>query len=99
MKKYLFLFLLLSGYAVKVQLNVVSSFNPPGITSLCALGNDNVSYRIWIYNCFGDSLLCYDTTGQKLFSVPAPGEQANDVDIEIAPVAFQLAGTNVPQGA
>ncbi|MBL7923403.1 MAG: T9SS type A sorting domain-containing protein [Bacteroidia bacterium] len=99
MKKWFAGFLLLCSLGSDAQLNLIGNFNPAGVTSLCALGYDHVQGRVWIYNCFGDSLLCYDTTGQKLFSVPAPGEAANDVDIEIAPTSFVMAGTSIPQGS
>jgi hypothetical protein len=98
MKKFYFLFLCLLANASYAQLTISSSFNPAGLSSLCALGYDTVLHKVWVYNCSGDSIHCFDTSGVKLGAVIAPGESANDVDVEIAPVAFTMAGTAIPQG-
>jgi hypothetical protein len=42
--------------------------------------------------------LSYDLTGAPLSTVPRPGESANDVDIDVAPTAFVMAGVEVPAG-
>ncbi len=98
MKKIYFLFLFLLANTSYAQLTLSNSFNPAGLSSLCALGYDTVLHKVWVYNCSGDSIHCFDTTGVKLGAVIAPGESANDVDVEIAPVAFNMAGTAIPQG-
>ncbi|MBK7966918.1 MAG: hypothetical protein IPK10_17745 [Bacteroidetes bacterium] len=98
MKKIYFLFLFLLANISYAQLTISSSFNPAGLSSLCALGYDTVLQKVWVYDCSGDSIHCFDTSGVKLGAVIAPGEPANDVDVEIAPVAFTMAGTTIPQG-
>lgn len=98
MKKIYFLFLFLLANTSYAQLTLSNSFNPAGLSSLCALGYDTVLQKVWVYNCNGDSIHCFDTSGVKLGAVLAPGEPANDVDVEIAPVAFTMAGTAIPQG-
>lgn len=98
MKKLYFLLLCLLTNTTHAQLILSNSFNPPGISSLCALGYDTVLHKVWVYDCNGDSIHCFDTSGVKLGAILAPGEPANDVDVEIAPVAFNMAGTPIPQG-
>ncbi len=92
------LFLILLSHQVIAQLFPCNSWPAPGPNDICALGYDKVQHRVWIYHCNADSLICLDTTGQKLVALKAPGEIADDSDIDIAPVSFQLAGTMIPQG-
>lgn len=54
--------------------------------------------ELWVYPCSGAELLSYDLTGAPLSTVPRPGESANDVDIDVAPTAFVMAGVEVPAG-
>lgn len=98
MKKLYFLLLCLIAQGSYAQLTLSGSFNPAGISSLCALGYDTVLQKVWVYNCNGDSIHCFDPTGVPLGAILAPGIPANDVDVEIAPVAFNMAGTAIPQG-
>ncbi len=98
MKKACILFLILCSHQVKAQLFPCNSWPAPGPNDICALGYDKVQQHIWIYHCNADSLICLDTNGQKLVALKAPGEIADDVDIDIAPVSFQFAGTTIPQG-
>jgi len=98
MKKLLILISIFFTSSTYAQLTLSGSFNPAGISSLCALGYDTVLQKVWVYDCSGDSIHCYDPSGVKLSAVIAPGEPANDVDVEIAPVAFNMAGTAIPQG-
>lgn len=98
MKKIFLIAFLLIGFTAKSQLSLVNSFNPVFANGLCALGHDAAQNKLWIYECNGDSIYCIDTTGAKLLGIKAPGEVANDVDIEIAPVSFQFSGTTIPQG-
>lgn len=54
--------------------------------------------QLWLYPCSGAELFSYDVTGAPLASVPRPGEAANDVDIDVAPVPLLVAGVEVPAG-
>lgn len=100
MKEKLFTIIVSALYAatVSAQITIISSFNPPGTTTLCGIGYDTDSAHVWIYGCSDATVLCYDTAGNLLNTIPVPGGTANDVDIEIAPVQLLMNGNIVPQG-
>ncbi len=80
------------------QITILNSFNPTNLSSLCGIGYDPINAKVWVYGCSSDSISCFSTSGVLQFSIPAAGESANDVDIEIAPVPLSINGNNYPQG-
>lgn len=80
------------------QIVVLDSFNPPETSSICSIGIDLKRDNIWIYECLGDSLYSYSTSGNLISAVLRPGERANDVDIMFAPEQLMLGDTSVPEG-
>jgi hypothetical protein len=78
---------------------------PLGITTEFAIGGaqcgvayNGESDQVWLYPCSGVELLSYDSSGQPVSAIPRPGEAANDVDVDVASVAFAVAGVEVPVG-
>ncbi len=100
MKKQLFAIITCFLFAVsaKAQMTVISSFNPAATTTLCGIGYDTDSAHVWVYGCSDNTILCYDTTGNLLNTIPVAGGTANDVDIEMAPVQLWMNGNIVPKG-
>jgi len=89
---------LLNISAAYSQITLISSFNPPDASTLCGIGYDTDSAQVWIYGCNENTVLCYDTAGNLLNTIPVPGSTANDVDIEMAPVQLVMNGNIVPKG-
>jgi len=86
------------GSTGSAQITLLSSFNPANIGTLCGIGYDPGTLQLWVYSCNNDSIHKYDTSGNLLGSVFAPGGSANDVDIEIAPVQLIMNGNTIPEG-
>ncbi len=99
MKKIYFLLLLLFTLNTTfAQITLINSFNPAGISSLCGLGYDPFNSQVWVYACNSDSIKCYSPAGVLLKTIAVAGENANDVDIEVSEVPFQMNGQSYPQG-
>ncbi|MDN4501913.1 Ig-like domain-containing protein [Alteromonadaceae bacterium BrNp21-10] len=81
--------------------DVLSVRNPltPGLGQLVALGVDEYRQLLYFYPSFGNEIVVFDRSGTQLSTFPMQGESANDVDIDVAPVAFQLGNINIPQGS
>lgn len=67
-----------------------------GTSSLTSLAFDSARGRVWLYGASG--LVSFTAAGQALDTIPSPGERADDVDLEVAPVALTLAGVAIPAG-
>lgn len=67
--------------------------------SPCGLGFDHIAARIWLIPCSSTTINSYLTDGTLDTMIPIAGETPNDVDIDIAPEAFSLTTTVVPEGA
>lgn len=80
------------------QITLLGSFNPSGASSLCGIGYDPDAAKVWIYGCSSSTIQSYSTAGVLINSFTEPGGTANDVDVEVAPVALSLNGTSVAQG-
>ncbi|HUM46318.1 MAG TPA: hypothetical protein PLD84_05290, partial [Chitinophagales bacterium] len=80
------------------QITLLGSFNPSGEGSLCGIGYDPDAAKVWIYGCSSSTIQSYSTAGVLINSFAEPGGTANDVDVEVAPVALSLNGTSVAQG-
>jgi hypothetical protein len=70
----------------------------PGLGSLCGLAYDHVSDVVWIYPCSGGALRGYSPGGVDSFTLDAPGEDADDVDIDVAPAALTLGTVPLAPG-
>lgn len=92
------IFIFLYSLTGNAQITVISSFNPGATTTLCGIGYDPDSAQVWVYGCSDNTVLCYDTVGNLLNTIPVPGGTANDVDIEIAPVQLLMNGNSIPKG-
>jgi len=89
-------FALMAPVAYGIPLTQSTSFDPGG--SQCGVGYDAAANIIWLYNCFGSEVVSYDTSGNRLSALPSPGGTANDVDVDIADTAFEIAGRLIPPG-
>jgi hypothetical protein len=69
-----------------------------GLGTLVGVGFSSSANRAWAYGAFGTVLQSFTRAGVTKTSVPRPGEAANDADVEVAHVAFTLAGTALPAG-
>jgi hypothetical protein len=79
------------------QLTLVSQFGS-GVSAVGG-GFDPTAGSVWVYASFGADIRRYSQAGAFQNAIVRPGGLANDADVEFAPVAFQLAGTNVPVGS
>lgn len=81
------------------QITLIDSFNPANPGSICALGFDTDSSRVWVYGCSDNLIYSFTTAGVFLTSFPNPGEAANDVDIDVVTTDMVLGTTAVPKGS
>lgn len=82
----------------RAALTTLGQFNPSQASGLCGIATHDETGDVWVVGCSGADVQRYSSTGTFLSSVPRPGEPANDVDVEIAPVPFTLGSTPVPAG-
>ena len=80
------------------DLRVLGQFNS-GLGLLVSSGFDSTSDHVWVYGGSDRDLRSYTGTGGLLSSIEAPGENANDVDIDFAPEALTIGSTAVPAGS
>jgi hypothetical protein len=78
-------------------LSLISSFDPSEAGALCSIGFG--SSTVWVYQCSASTVQSYSTAGVLQASFARPGESANDVDIDVAPVGFTLGGAAIPAGS
>jgi hypothetical protein len=76
---------------------VIDQFNP-ALGQLVSAAFDSTTGNVWIYGASAADVRSYTATGSFLSLVTRPGESANDVDIEFAPVALTLGNTPIPAG-
>ena len=84
--------------SASAQIVLLSSFDPASTGSLCGAGQDPDTANVWVYPCSGGEVFGFALAGDPIGSVPRPGESANDVDVEFAPVSFALGGTTLSTG-
>jgi hypothetical protein len=72
---------------------------PTGLGGLCAVAFDAADSEVLVYPCSGATIHRRSTAGADLGTIARPGEAADDVDLEVAPVAFTLGTTAVAAGA
>ncbi len=80
-------------------LEVLSSFNPSMSGGLCGGSYAPGTDMVWVYDCFAGTLEGYQADGTFVRALPVPGGTANDVDIDVATIGFELAGVPVPAGS
>jgi hypothetical protein len=85
-----------AGGEPPVDLETTGGFTATG--SPCGIGYDHTQDTVWVYPCSGASILSYSTDGTPLGSVDAPGEAANDVDLDFSAAAFSLSGVAIAEG-
>jgi hypothetical protein len=86
-------------FGSRADLAILGQFNPSNAADLCGIGFDPTSGQLWVYGCSESTVQRYSSAGSFLSSVARPGESANDVDVELAPTAFNFASTAVSQGS
>jgi len=79
-------------------LTTLSQFDPSQTAGLCGIATHEPTGDVWAHACSGANIERYSSSGTYLSAVPRPGESANDVDVEVAPVALTLGNTAVPAG-
>lgn len=67
-----------------------------GRGSLVGLGFDDPQRTVWVYD--GSMLYSFNREGAALDTIAAPGERADDVDIDIPSESLTLAGVALPAG-
>lgn len=97
MKALALLSLLAASGAASAQLSLLGQFNVPAPTSLDAVGYNPGSNLIYVHDEFG-TIRRFDPSGTLVGSFAAP-TSTNDLDLDFAPVAFNLGGTTVPAGS
>lgn len=80
-----------------VMLVVASTF-PTGLGTLCGIAYDHVDTQVWVYPCDAANMTRFSPAGTVLGTLARPGEVANDVDVDVAPVALTLGVTAVAAG-
>lgn len=81
---------------LRAQLSLQSQF-PSGVSPV-ACAHDPATGTVWVYESFGTNIRKFSSAGAPLGTIPRPGASADDADLEVAPVAFQLGGTVVQAG-
>lgn len=71
---------------------------PTGLGSLCGVAFDATDNEVLVYPCSSAQIYRRAPDGTALGMIARPGEAANDVDIDVASVAFTLGTTTVPAG-
>ncbi len=75
---------------------ILSSFDPDGNQPVgVAYGNDEV----FVNDDFDPLIQVFDRSGNPLRTIPRPGNNSNDFDLDFVDVAFSLNGTSVPAGS
>jgi hypothetical protein len=79
-------------------LTLLGSFNPSNAADLCSADYRSGTASVWVYGCSAANLQSYSTAGTFQGSITRPGESANDVDLDIAPIGLTLGSTAIPTG-
>lgn len=80
-----------------VMLTTASTF-ATGLGTLCGIAYDHVDTQVWVYPCDSANVTRFSSAGTVLGTLARPGEVANDVDVDIAPVALMLGTTALAAG-
>ena len=69
-----------------------------GMSSIVGAAVDGAGGRVWLYGG-GDSLRTFTTGGEAGASIEAPGERADDVDVEFTSDTVTVGTTTFPRGS
>lgn len=64
----------------------------------CGLAYDATRSLLFVYPCSGTQVTGLDADGNVVTTLDAPGENANDVDVDVTTTPLTLAGTELPSG-
>lgn len=92
------LLLLIAVAPLRAQLTILTQFDPSNTGGTCGIAYNSTAGEVLVIGCFGATIDRYDQTGAFIASAPIAGESANDVDVDMSPVAFTMNGTAVDQG-
>ena len=79
-------------------LTLLGSFNPSNEADLCSADYSGATASVWVYGCSAANIQSYSTAGIFQSSITRPGESANDVDLDTAPIGFTLGSAVIPTG-
>ncbi len=79
-------------------LTILGSFNPSNEADLCSADYSGGTALVWVYGCSAANLQSYSTAGTFQNLITRPGESANDVDLDIAPIGLTLGSTAISTG-
>ncbi|TPV62238.1 tandem-95 repeat protein [Aestuariibacter sp. GS-14] len=82
-----------AGDSLMVRNTFANSLSQP-----VALAVNELTQHIFTYTAMGTTITITKRDGSSVGSFSWPGEPANDADMDIAPIAFTLGNTLVPQG-
>ena len=80
------------------QLTILTQFDPSNTGGTCGIAYNSTASEVLVIGCFGATVDRYDQGGVFISSAPVAGGSANDVDVDMSPVAFMMNGTAVAQG-
>ena len=83
---------------LSAQLTILTQFDPSNTGGTCGIAYNSTAGEVLVIGCFGATIDRYDQSGAFIASAPIAGESANDVDVDMSPVALTLNGTAVAQG-
>ena len=83
---------------LSAQLTVLTQFDPSNTAGTCGIAYNSTAGEVLVIGCFGATIDRYTEAGAFLSAAPIAGESANDVDVDMSPVAFTMNGTAIDQG-
>jgi DNA-binding beta-propeller fold protein YncE len=89
---------LLAPALLSAQLTILTQFDPSNTGGTCGIAYNSVAGEVLVIGCFGATIDRYTEAGAFLSAAPIAGESANDVDVDMSPVAFVMNGTAIEQG-
>lgn len=89
----------LTGASALAATTLIEQFNPTGAGGIVGMAIDGNSETLWTYGSFAGEINALNLSGELQSTITRPGGSANDVDLEIAPVAFGMDAFNVPAGS
>ncbi|WP_026375219.1 Ig-like domain-containing protein [Aestuariibacter salexigens] len=80
------------------RLEATSIIQPSSVTDFVAVGFDQYRQRLFTYSEFSEMLYEFTLDGEIVNTITLPELAGDNADIHIAPEAFTLVDTTVPQG-
>ncbi|MFK8031094.1 MAG: hypothetical protein AB8G18_12735 [Gammaproteobacteria bacterium] len=79
---------------------LLDTINPDGIASIVGIGVDPSSGNLAVYGEFaGATITLLDQTGAVIGTLPSPGANSNDYDLDYALNDMVIDGVNIPSGS